>query len=290
MEPADIERSGVLSQHIERIRSGQVFAFPTDTVYGLGVSFLIPEADKQLFALKRRNPQKALSVYVSSLEELEYVAQRRLGEASIKIAQKFLPGPLTLITKHNNPRFSQKTLGFRIVEHPIVKQIIQEVGPLLATSANVSGFPSAVSSDEVKQDFPEKDILVISGTCSIGLESTVVDAEERIIYREGVVSAAEIEDVLQAKCTCSPRSQSFRESIRIYVVKNHVDLSSFLSAKLAFKGVICQHPQPCTFYSVLRQALRSSTQEVIFVYDEKNTEYPVLSRFLGASYDSGYAL
>ena len=271
----------MFSQQIERIKSGQVFAFPTDTVYGLGVSFHVPEADRQLFALKGRDPQKALSVYVSSLEELEEIAHLRLGEASNRLVKTFLPGPLTLITKHHNPRFPQKTLGFRIVDHPIVKQMIHEVGPLLATSANISGFPSAVSSDEVKQDFSQKNILVIPGTCSIGLESTVVDAEKRIIYREGVVSVAEIEKVLETKCVCQPQEQAFRKQVRMHVVKNQEDLRSYLSTRLDFMGVICLQPCPQTFYSVLRQALRSTMQEVVFVYDERNTKYPVLSRFLG---------
>lgn len=281
----------MFSQQIEEsIKAGQVFAFPTDTVYGLGVSFHILDADQRLFALKHRSSQKALSVYVSSLEELEAVAQQSLGASSRKIIQKFLPGPLTLITKHNNPRFPQKTLGFRIVNHPIVQQIIQKVGPFLATSANLSGFPSAISADEVKQDFPEEDIVMISGECSIGLESTVIDPEERIVYRESAISIAEIETVLGAPCANLSKELGFREKIGIHVVKTPADLCSFLLSRPHFKGVICHQPHPHTFYSVLRQALRSPTQEIIFVYDLCNTEYPILSRFLGVSYDSGYAL
>ncbi|MBQ8498760.1 L-threonylcarbamoyladenylate synthase [Chlamydia sp.] len=275
---------------IDKIKAGQVIAFPTDTVYGLGVALQAPKADERLFALKRRSSQKALSVYVSSLEELEMISQLSLGASSKKIAQAFLPGPLTLITRHKNPKFSQKTLGFRIVDHPVVRQIIKQVGPLLATSANISGFPSAVSSDEVKQDFLHEDVLVIPGDCSIGLESTVVDPEEGVVYREGVISIADIEAVLGKNCVCTTQEFVFRKQLMIHVVKNCTDLHSFLSVRPNFKGVICKHPRPLTFYSVLRQALRSSTQEVIFIYDLGDTEYPILSRFLGVSYDSGYAL
>lgn len=264
---------------LEYLEMGKVIAFPTDTVYGLGVALNFSSAESQIYTLKQRDLTKPLVVYVNETKDIEKVSRRSLSVQEKALAEKFFPGPMTLLVHHSNPQFPQKYLGFRIVASPIVKELIQQAGPLLGTSANVSNFPPAITSNEVLEDFPDKDIFIIPGQCNYGLESTVVSVHPLKMYREGIIPKEAILRVIPGSITdCTQRS--FDNHVKIYTVKNPSHLNEFLELQPNFQGIICHHPQPDNFYPTLRKALQCGKYEVVFVYDPCTSMYPELSPYL----------
>ncbi|CAG9045717.1 Threonylcarbamoyl-AMP synthase [Chlamydia abortus] len=270
-----------LQQAADYLDQGKIVAFPTDTVYGLGVALNYPNAEEKVYALKHRDRGKSLVVYVNTIEDMEKFSGCTLSTRALKLSQKFLPGPLTLLVDHKNPRFHQEKLGFRILSIPIVNKLIDLAGPLLGTSANISNFPPAITSNEVTEDFSQEDICVIPGCCSYGLESTVVSADPLKVYREGMVPRQVIEDVVGEKVeTCLHTRHVFSQHIQVYTVKDKDALNSFLEKNSRFQGVICNNPKPRDFYPTLRQALRSVEPVAVFIYDPEISVYPELIPYL----------
>ncbi|WP_139415292.1 L-threonylcarbamoyladenylate synthase [Chlamydia abortus] len=270
-----------LQQAADYLDQGKIVAFPTDTVYGLGVALNYPNAEEKIYALKHRDRGKSLVVYVNTIEDMEKFSGCTLSTRVLKLSQKFLPGPLTLLIDHKNPRFHQEKLGFRILSIPIVNKLIDLAGPLLGTSANISNFPPAITSKEVTEDFSQEDICVIPGCCSYGLESTVVSADPLKVYREGMVPRQVIEDVVGEKVdTCLHTRHVFSQHIQVYTVKDEDALNSFLEKNSRFQGVICNNPKPRDFYPTLRQALRSVEPVAVFIYDPETSAYPELIPYL----------
>ncbi|EPP35879.1 L-threonylcarbamoyladenylate synthase [Chlamydia avium] len=265
---------------LEFLKKGKVIAFPTDTVYGLGVTLNFPGAESQIYTLKQRDPRKPLVVYVNELEDIEKVSGLALSAQEKILAEKFFPGPITLLVNHANPQFLQKYLGFRIISSPVLKKLIQDAGPLLGTSANISNFPPAIVSDEVLEDFSDKDIYVIPGQCDYGLESTVISADPLKIYREGIISKKTISNVIPGVIDCVCTQRSFDNYVKIYTVKSQSHLNEFLEFHPDFQGIICHYPRPRDFYPTLRKALRAIKSEVIFLYDSHTSMYPELSSYL----------
>ncbi|MEF9520002.1 L-threonylcarbamoyladenylate synthase [Chlamydia crocodili] len=269
-----------LRQAADYLHEGKVIAFPTDTVYGLAVALNALDAEERIYSLKHRDRGKSLVIYVNTLEDIEKFSGYPLSCRAIKLAQKFLPGPLTLLVDHKNSRFSQEKLGFRIPSLPIIKRLIDISGPLIGTSANISNFPPAVASDEVIEDFPNEDIVIIPGQCSFGLESTVISADPLKIYREGIVSRHAIEEVLGERIEPCRAFHTFSQHIKIYTVRDNEVLREFLQHHPNFQGIICEDPQPWNFYPSLRKALRSSKPVVVFVYNQQTSLYPELTPYL----------
>ncbi|WP_139414392.1 L-threonylcarbamoyladenylate synthase [Chlamydia abortus] len=270
-----------LQQAADYLDQGKIVAFPTDTVYGLGVALNYPNAEEKIYTLKHRDRGKSLVMYVNTIEDMEKFSGCTLSTRVLKLSQKFLPGPLTLLVDHKNPRFHQEKLGFRILSIPIVNKLIDLAGPLLGTSANISNFPPAITSNEVTEDFSREDICVIPGCCSYGLESTVVSADPLKVYREGMVPRQVIEDVVGEKVdTCLHTRHVFSQHIQVYTVKDEDALNSFLEKNSRFQGVICNNPKPRDFYPTLRQALRSVEPVAVFIYDPETSAYPELIPYL----------
>ncbi|EGK69261.1 hypothetical protein CAB1_0511 [Chlamydia abortus LLG] len=278
---SDTDPDVFLQQAADYLDQGKIVAFPTDTVYGLGVALNYPNAEEKIYALKHRDRGKSLVVYVNTIEDMEKFSGCTLSTRALKLSQKFLPGPLTLLVDHKNPRFHQEKLGFRILSIPIVNKLIDLAGPLLGTSANISNFPPAITSNEVTEDFSQEDICVIPGCCSYGLESTVVSADPLKVYREGMVPRQVIEDVVGEKVeTCLHTRHVFSQHIQVYIVKDEDALNSFLEKNSRFQGVICNNPKPRDFYPTLRQALRSVEPVAVFIYDPETSAYPELIPYL----------
>ncbi|QXE27505.1 L-threonylcarbamoyladenylate synthase [Chlamydia buteonis] len=270
-----------LQQAADYLDQGKVIAFPTDTVYGLGVALNYPNAEEKIYDLKHRDRGKSLVMYVNTIEDIEKFSGCTLSTHALKLSQKFLPGPLTLLVDHKNPRFHQEKLGFRILSIPIVNKLIDLAGPLLGTSANISNFPPAITSNEVIEDFFQEDICVIPGFCSYGLESTVVSADPLKVYREGIVPHQVIEDAVGEKIdACLHTHHIFSQHMQIYTVKDEDALKIFLERNSRFQGVICNNPKPCDFYPTLRQAFRSVEPVAVFIYDQETSAYPELIPYL----------
>jgi L-threonylcarbamoyladenylate synthase len=190
---------------LEILIGGGLVAFPTDTVYGLGTLAFNAKAVKKIYAAKERSPEKAIPVLLGEVKHLAKVSQA-VPEMALKLAERFWPGPLTLIVpKH--PRIphavsSTPTVGVRIPDHPVARALLVLSGPLAVTSANLSGQPAPSTAQEVLEQLGGRIAAILDGGRTPGgLASTVVDCTgvEPVILREGPVTLKQIRDALATK-------------------------------------------------------------------------------------------
>lgn len=194
----------MLEKYAELLKAGEVVAFPTETVYGLGASAWNPEAVMKVFSLKGRPADNPLIVHVSSFLMLEDFATE-IPDKAKKLIDAFWPGPLTLVFK-KKPKVldvitgGMDTVAVRMPDHELALSLISQAGPLVAPSANKSGKPSPTRPEHVLHDFGDDFPVVRGGECRIGLESTVIDVTSTPfqIYRPGYISKVEIESVIKS--------------------------------------------------------------------------------------------
>ena len=205
---------------VASLRKGNVIAFPTETVYGLGADISCPQAIQKIFDIKGRPPDHPLIVHFFRSAELEFWA-KNIPAAALILAKHFWPGPLTLILPKSrhiplSVTGGQDTVGLRIPSHPVALGLLEELGSykaIAAPSANRFGFVSPTSSDHVKKEFGDRiDIILDGGSCEIGLESTIVSCidKEVVILRPGGISVLSIENVLKQKIFVRSHGNSIR--------------------------------------------------------------------------------
>ncbi|MBN8475541.1 L-threonylcarbamoyladenylate synthase [Sulfuritalea sp.] len=186
------------------LRAGELVAFPTETVYGLGADAANPRAIARIFAAKGRPVDHPLIVHLPDASQLEHWAVD-IPEAAHRLAAAFWPGPLTLILRRH-PSVSdaitggQDTVGLRVPNHPLALQLLREFGGgVAAPSANRFGRISPTTAAHVREDLGDAVALVLDGgPCAVGIESTILDlsgAAPRIL-RPGMLDAAAIGKVL----------------------------------------------------------------------------------------------
>jgi L-threonylcarbamoyladenylate synthase len=194
----DVSRAAAL------IRSGELVAFPTETVYGLGANALDAAAIEKIYTAKGRPPTSPLIVHVSSIEMARGLV-REWPERAEKLARKFWPGPLTLVLPkqpHVPDRLTAglDTVGIRVPAHPIAQALIREAGvPIAAPSANPFMQLSPTSAQHVRDAFGDRIAMVLDGGPSkIGIESTVLSlaGPDAVLLRPGMVTKADIEAVI----------------------------------------------------------------------------------------------
>lgn len=194
-----------ISRAIDYLKEGEVVAFPTETVYGLGADATNNNAVKKIFEAKGRPSDNPLIVHVASIEQAEEYVQD-IPDIARTVMKHFWPGPCTIILKKKGPLAETVTagldsVGMRIPDHPLAVHLIEETGlPLAAPSANSSGKPSPTSAEHVKQDLDGKIAgIVDGGETGVGLESTVLDLTDPAqptILRPGGVSKEELEALI----------------------------------------------------------------------------------------------
>jgi L-threonylcarbamoyladenylate synthase len=189
---------------IEVLARGELVAFPTDTVYGLGADAFNDMAVRQLYLAKGRTHEKAIPVLVANLEQFVDVVDRTTLTA-MRLVEKFWPGPLTIILGKASDLASaisvHGTVGVRIPDHPIAQELILEAGPLAVTSANRSGDPEACTAEEIEAKMGAPVHLIVDGGRTPGGQpSTVVDCTQDPpkILRVGPINEDEIRSVLLA--------------------------------------------------------------------------------------------
>lgn len=188
-----------IAKAVKVLKEGGVVAFPTDTVYGLGVDAFNPEAVERVYQIKNRLGHQPFPLLIADIAQLSTVAKPTSGIAWF-LAKHFWPGGLTLVlTKAASvPTYlgTGHSIAVRIPAHPICLAIIQCLGnPVIGTSANISSKPSALTADEVEQQLGGKvDFIINGGKCPGGKESTIVDGTEEtlVILRQGIISTHEI--------------------------------------------------------------------------------------------------
>ena len=190
-----------LDDYVHIIKQGELVAFPTETVYGLGADATNPNAIRKVYETKGRPSDNPLIVHISSLEQLkEFVAEIPVPELPSRLIQECWPGALTLVLKKKDTVLDAITAGLntvaiRMPDSPIALDFIAQTGPLVAPSANTSGKPSPTKAEHVKADFGDDLPVIDGGPTDIGLESTVLDVTSvpYKIYRPGYVTKEEIE-------------------------------------------------------------------------------------------------
>ena len=183
------------------LRAGGLVAFPTETVYGLGANALDESAVARIFATKGRPPRNPLIVHVAEVEDVARVADA-WPEVAARLAERFWPGPLTLVLPKHSDLPSVVTAGgatvaVRLPSHPLARALIRAAGvPIAAPSANLSTRISATRAEHVLRWLDGRIELVLDGgPASGGLESTVLDVtcSPPRLLRPGLVSPGAIE-------------------------------------------------------------------------------------------------
>lgn len=193
----DIEKAA------ELIKNGEIVGMPTETVYGLAANALDPCAVAKVFAAKGRPADNPLIVHISDISMLTKLAVD-IPDNAYRLAEKFWPGPLTMILKKNDciPDITSgglDTVGIRMPDHVSARILIEKSGlPIAAPSGNISGYPSPTKAEHIMRDMNGKISAVIDGgECSVGVESTVISFENdstiRILRPGGVTR----DDLLQ---------------------------------------------------------------------------------------------
>lgn len=186
------------------MREGEVIAFPTETVYGLGANACSKEAIEKIFEAKGRPSDNPLIVHIANMDQLEQ-AVTSWSETAQRLMDAFWPGPLTIILPKNESISERTTagltsVGIRMPDHPVALALIEASGlPIAAPSANRSGKPSPTNGDHVYKDLNGRIRGIIdAGTTGVGLESTVVEVtdDQVTILRPGGITKAHLEAVI----------------------------------------------------------------------------------------------
>jgi L-threonylcarbamoyladenylate synthase len=177
------------------LRAGELVAFPTDTVYGVGIAASRRDRLAAIFELKNRPLDKRIPILVADLSQ---VTDFEVDARALALAGRFWPGALTLVLPG-----ADDTQAFRAPDHPVALALIRAAGPLLATSANRSDEPDTLGADEVLIAFARQqdELAAVIDGCSVpgGIASTVVDltAAPARVLREGPISREELAGVVE---------------------------------------------------------------------------------------------
>ena len=186
------------------LRSGGLVAFPTETVYGLGGDALNKDASRKIYAAKGRPSDNPLIVHIADRNDLYKLAEE-VPETALKLADAFMPGPITIILKKKECVPGETTGGLdtvaiRMPRHPVAARMIRESGVYVAApSANTSGRPSPTKAKYVIEDLNGKvDMIIADDTVDIGIESTIVDLSEEVptVLRPGYITLEMLRKVL----------------------------------------------------------------------------------------------
>ncbi len=189
------------------LKKNYVIGFPTETVYGLGANALSKEAVSRIFKAKKRPEDNPLIVHIHDIDQLEDITYP-MNDVENKLAERFWPGPLSIVLKAKssmpkNVTAGLDTVAIRMPAHPIARDLIKISGlAIAAPSANISGRPSATSAKHVFKDFNGMIPLVIDGGNSqFGLESTVAKVLDNyiIILRPGAITKEMLQEVALVK-------------------------------------------------------------------------------------------
>ncbi|HEV3009636.1 MAG TPA: L-threonylcarbamoyladenylate synthase [Burkholderiales bacterium] len=204
------------------LRAGGLVAFPTETVYGLGADAASEKAVSRLYAVKRRPVDHPVIVHFEDSGNA-FAWAREPPAAARKLAERFWPGPLTLILKRSGQAKDfvtggQDTVGLRVPSHPVAQALLKEFGGAIAApSANRFGLVSPTTAAHVRDDLgKDVDLVLEGGASEVGIESTILDlsANAPVLLRPGHISKSDLESVIGRigeKVATSPRHSGGRE-------------------------------------------------------------------------------
>lgn len=194
------------------IAAGELVAFPTETVYGLGGDGLHPDAAKKIYEAKGRPSDNPLIIHIAEVSDLERIASK-VPEQAKKLAEAFWPGPLTMVVwKNENVPYATTggldTVAVRMPNHPVALELIRKSGKLIAApSANTSGRPSPTEAAHVLEDLEGRIAMILDGgAVGIGIESTIIDLTEDVpmVLRPGYITQEMLSEVLGEEVIIDP--------------------------------------------------------------------------------------
>jgi L-threonylcarbamoyladenylate synthase len=205
-----------MSSAATSIKDGNLVAFPTETVYGLGADASQEKAVAKIYAAKGRPADHPLIVHIASMDGIGYWADE-ISEYAIALARAFWPGPMTLICKRSPAAKDfvtggQETVGLRVPDHVVALALLdaaKEIGVhgIAAPSANRFGHVSPTTAEAVREELDQylspQDIILDGGPSQVGVESTIIDCtgNNPHILRPGAITQAMIEEVTGLKVT-----------------------------------------------------------------------------------------
>jgi L-threonylcarbamoyladenylate synthase len=248
------------------IRSGELVAFPTETVYGLGANALDPAAIEKIYAAKGRPPSSPLIVHVSSIEMARGLVREWPDEAE-QLTRIFWPGPLTLVLPkqpHVPDRLTAglDTVGIRMPANPIAQELIRESGvPIAAPSANRFTELSPTTAQHVRNSLGDHVAMVLDGgRTTVGIESTVLSlsASGAVLLRPGMVTRTQIEEVIGPVQTLGAAAEGPHASpglhARHYSPKTPlilVEPGQLSQLPITGRGILIQMPDDARAYAVV---------------------------------------
>jgi L-threonylcarbamoyladenylate synthase len=197
---------GAIDAAVAALNEGGVVAIPTETVYGVA-TLPTPAALERLLHVKRRSPEKGIQLLVDSVDQIEALAT--LTPAANALAARFWPGGLTIVLVRRDDAIvpdqlsgGRPTLGFRLPDHEIPRALARRLGPIAASSANISGQPDATDARRVEATLAgELGLIIDDGPVRGGVPSTVVDCSDPSappkVLREGAISTEDISAALR---------------------------------------------------------------------------------------------
>ncbi len=224
--PADAV-GGVISA-ARSLERGELVAFPTETVYGLGADAENAQAVAKIFALKGRPQDHPVIVHIAGDAQLSHWA-KDVPDFARRLIEKFWPGPLTLVLKKNFGvadacTGGQDTIGLRCPSHPVALALLREFkrgqGGIAAPSANKFGKVSPTTAQHVREAFGAHALPVLDGgACEVGIESTIVDCSRpamgAVLLRPGMVSVQALREVLGDVPLIVPQVQRQADAPRV---------------------------------------------------------------------------
>ena len=199
---SDLEKQ--IKKAFSILKKGGVVAYPTDTVYGLGACMTDTAAVDRIFQVKGRPKGMALPVLLADKVQMESILTS-VPLSARRLADEFFPGALTIILPKSNSvpdiiTGGGRTVAFRIPDHRVPLALIKGLGkPIVGTSANLSGQPSALTAAEVQAQIGDKiDMVIDGGRCPGGIESTVIDlsGKKPVVRRQGAISIEKLRKIL----------------------------------------------------------------------------------------------
>ncbi|HBB16356.1 MAG TPA: threonylcarbamoyl-AMP synthase [Syntrophus sp. (in: bacteria)] len=299
---------GQIARAVVLLRSGGVVAFPTETVYGLGADATNDDALRRIFSIKGRPADHPLIVHLAASVQIRDWA-RDIPSAAYALAERFWPGPLTLILRRRAwvsalVTGGQETIGLRVPAHPVALELLSAFGGgVAAPSANRFGRVSPTSAEHVRQELGDgPDMILEGGACSVGIESTIVSLidGDPVILRPGGISPVALEQVTGRKVARPGIPQTVRvpgtmashyapaAPLRLVGAANLPDIAARLAAKgkraaiMALSGyrsttgqTVAMPPEPAAYgydlYAVIRM-LDSGQHDAILVETPPQTE------------------
>ena len=199
MNIVNCDENGI-NKIVNAYENGQIIAYPTDTVYGIGCNPFNKDSVSKIYDIKNREGEKRFPILGFSKKELEKIVE--FNTIAEKISEKFWPGQITMllpIRKEINDKINNNgKLAVRVPNNKCVLSILEKCKLIVGTSANISGEKSILDSNECKTKLPEIDILVNGGKITSLGESTIIDFvdDQLEVIREGSISKQDIEKIL----------------------------------------------------------------------------------------------